>query len=1815
MWVCASAEAFPSQLQPLPWLQRSGPEGWRVYCCPLWHQQGSHCWNEGACCRHWGHRPDAVAFQAWWWTAEAQVQLHHEHLAAGGIVHPGGGLCAAASRRCQEALCQTYLQSCHVGLYAPAHTRRPLRFGHGHVSGQSVSELIPFAYSFDLHPKSCATCHLKSNSCPGHCGHIELPVPVYHPVYIEQLFRLLRAQCIFCYKLKLPRVEVNRYWCKLQLLRHGLLAAAEELDDIGHGKNNSALTVADEDSDDSEDSGPDADSGAIIDQRRAFVRRKLRDAGVDPKKSIYRGDRTEVVAEARKATLQSFYSALSSTQRCKNCLGVSPKYRKNKATSIFRKPLSAKDRARNAQNGLRAIENPLEEFNRLQKAQKKKLEKLQSKRAADLHADEAVADMDDSSQDEPEIRILDGPIDVDSEEDSDEEMIDAPAVNGSIAITEAAMGPTKKKSTTNEQESQKYLTSSEIRATLYKLFSREHEILAQVYGSASVTSEPTRPSADMFFITNLVVPPNKYRREQSKRGEVTESADNASYRNVLASCQEMSEIQRELRGEKVSGYTGRLRNFDDFQNAGVRLQDHVNSVIDKEKNPTTGAAAQRNPDGIKQKLEKKEGLFRMNIMGKRVNFAARSVISPDPNIESNEIGIPLVFAKKLTYPEPVTEHNFHELRDAVIRGDTYPGAAAIELETGQVVNLKHKNEDERLAIANQLQAPSSSAMTGNKNKKVHRHLVDRDVVIMNRQPTLHKPSMMVHRAKVLLGEKTIRMHYANCKTYNADFDGDEMNMHFPQNELARAEAKFIADNDNQYLSATAGEPLRGLIQDHISISVYLTSLDCFFTREEYQELLYSCLRPEDDHTTTGRIETLDPDIIKPKERWTGKQVISTILLNIRPEGQQDLELTSKSTLGKKQWAPHVDEEIVRIRDGLLITGILDKKQIGPSKGGLFHAAYETYGPEVCGKLISILGRVLTRMLNVRAFSCGIEDLVMTPEGTESRKERLREASTLGLKVASEFVKLESDGPKARDKELVRRLEQAFRHENQQSVLDAKMSSNGGRLTTDINECVPSGLVKQFPKNQMQVMTTSGAKGSRVNANQISCLLGQQVLEGRRVPIMVSGKSLPAFKPFDTSLRAGGYITDRFLTGVRPQEYYFHAMAGREGLIDTAVKTSRSGYLQRCLVKGLEGLRAEHDGSVRDSDGTMIQTLYGEDGLEIIKQTGLTDFKHQTHNFDAFFQKLNMDGQSNIVFRESDDMFALQRATLKEVKKRGINARSDPVISLFSPSANGGAVSERYWASIKAFYDDNKDHLKLHGIKKLTFEKVACMNYMKSVVQAGEAVGVVAGQSLGEPSTQMTLNTFHLAGHAAKNVTLGIPRLREILMTASMSIKTPTMTLYPIAALSSEGTNTFAKGISRLRLAEIVDNTNVRSTIGEGVYPDARLYDVQLNFYPGAEYTVEHAIKIADVAKTIELKFIPELRRLIKHEIKKRGEEQDLSSATRSDAQPEVGVSQRQQQDEQGSSSADNEGGDSDGDDGGDEDATNVKSRANRNEDSTYDDPDEEEEELAREDKESVDGSESEEDETYGGSPNSSDASDDEDQETKHNIASTAKERESRILNKFSDLTAFAFDDKTGVTCSFRLEYPTTTAKLLLQSLIKRAAESTLIQSIPGIISATFEEPKTKGVRNDEEAFVLTEGANLVAMRDYQHFINPNRIMTNDIGAVLQHYGVEACRSAIVRELGAVFEGHSIDVDPRHLTLVADYMTRGGGFSPFNRIGMKDKTSPFMKMSFETTFGVLQQAVFDGDRDSLDSPSSRITLGKVGKMGTGMVDVLMPLPVA
>ena len=345
------------------------------------------------------------------------------------------------------------------------------------------------------------------------------------------------------------------------------------------------------------------------------------------------------------------------------------------------------------------------------------------------------------------------------------------------------------------------------------------------------------------------------------------------------------------------------------------------------------------------------------------------------------------------------------------------------------------------------------------------------------------------------------------------------------------------------------------------------------------------------------------------------------------------------------------------------------------------------------------------------------------------------------------------------------------------------------------------------------------------------------------------------------------------------------------------------------------------------------------------------------------------------------------------------------------------------------------------ISKKTFTSLLDMKYMKSVVDPGEAVGIVAGQSIGEPSTQMTLNTFHLAGHSAKNVTLGIPRLREIVMTASKTISTPTMTLHLNPEVSFEGGERFAKSITKLTLAEIIDHVRVSENIGKGVgHASAKIYDIRLDFFPSAEYRETYAIEKGTVLHTLEHRFVPQLVKAIRKELKNKGDAKLLKTSA---AQPEVGkalkkitsATEEKASNENTEETAENAaalerdnaekvGNDEDDDevedDEDDDDATNQRKREERAGATSYAEPDEDEAPIARAASPNIDDVE---DEGYVGSPqetlDTEEQNDDEKvPEVEQNIS---QDREERVMTKNRDVSKFKFDDSGGSWCEIRLE--------------------------------------------------------------------------------------------------------------------------------------------------------------------------------------------------
>ena len=458
-----------------------------------------------------------------------------------------------------------------------------------------------------------------------------------------------------------------------------------------------------------------------------------------------------------------------------------------------------------------------------------------------------------------------------------------------------------------------------------------------------------------------------------------------------------------------------------------------------------------------------------------------------------------------------------------------------------------------------------------------------------------------------------------------------------------------------------------------------------------------------------------------------------------------MNLDAKAKVPGKLWGSDSKEDRVVFLDGELLSGVLDKSSFGASDYGLVHSVYELYGADAAGKLLGILSRLFTKFLQHRAFTCRMDDLVLTDAGDKKRQEILQNGKNLGHEGAVEnFPSLQKMSKNEVPDSLRSLLEDVLRDDNKMAGLDMTVKTKMNKLTTSVAEaCMPDGLLQKFPYNHMQTMTISGAKGSAVNARQISCLLGQQELEGRRVPVMVSGKTLPSFKPFETKAIAGGYVASRFLTGIKPQEFYFHCMAGREGLIDTAVKTSRSGYLQRCLIKHLEGISVHYDNTVRGSDNSIYQFNYGGDALDVTKQKHLYQFDFIAKNHHAFATRLKPYLAAQAVDQTTATAY-MKKVLKKSAQKSGPQKLSkrdkyEPALSLYNPATFIGSTSEEFASALSEYIKNDPAQLladperqlpwknNIQPMEPRQFRMLMNHKYMRSLVEPGEAVGLLASQ--------------------------------------------------------------------------------------------------------------------------------------------------------------------------------------------------------------------------------------------------------------------------------------------------------------------------------------------------------------------------------------------------------------------------------------------------------------------------------------------------------
>ncbi|MDI6819407.1 MAG: DNA-directed RNA polymerase subunit A' [Candidatus Hodarchaeaceae archaeon] len=594
------------------------------------------------------------------------------------------------------------------------------------------------------------------------------------------------------------------------------------------------------------------------------------------------------------------------------------------------------------------------------------------------------------------------------------------------------------------------------------------------------------------------------------------------------------------------------------------LQYHVTTYF---TNEVSGVPPARHRSGrilrtLAQRLKGKEGRFRGNLSGKRVDFSARTVISPDPCISINEIGVPEYVAKTLTIPVRVTAHNVEELRNFVRRGpDTHPGANTVISPDGKRYDLRYADREEL-------------AKTLEQGFIVERHLMDDDIVLFNRQPSLHRMSIMAHEVRVMPG-RTFRLNLCVCPPYNADFDGDEMNLHAPQSEEAQAEAWILMRVQEQILSPRFGGPIIGGIQDHITGAYLLTRRDTLLTREQAQQLL----------AAAGlAVDLPKPAIKKDGTRyWTGKQIFSMLL----PKG---LNLAYKAKICEncvrcKKEECDIDAYVV-IRDGQLLNGVMDARSYKAlDRCEVLDRVAKDYGTTAAREFLDRVTRLSIAAATMFGFTTGIDDEDIPPEARERIDEILDEARDKVNKLIEIYNLGEMEPLPGR----------SLRETLEMRIMEvlAESRDNAGEIAEKY-----LGL-----DNHAVIMARIGARGSMLNLTQMAACVGQQSVRGERLSRGYKWRTLPHYKVGDLGAEARGFIGSSYKRGLKPLEFFFHAMGGREGLVDTAVRTAQSGYMQRRLINALQDLRVGYDGTVRDDRGGIVQFVYGEDGIDPARSDG------------------------------------------------------------------------------------------------------------------------------------------------------------------------------------------------------------------------------------------------------------------------------------------------------------------------------------------------------------------------------------------------------------------------------------------------------------------------------------------------------------------------------------------------------------------------------------------------------------------------------------
>ena len=784
------------------------------------------------------------------------------------------------------------------------------------------------------------------------------------------------------------------------------------------------------------------------------------------------------------------------------------------------------------------------------------------------------------------------------------------------------------------------------------------------------------------------------------------------------------------------------------------LQYFVGSQVDNNL-PGSSPVAQRSGrplKSIKARLNGKGGRMRGNLMAKRVDFSARSVISADPNLSIEQLGIPLKIAKNITKPVKVNNVNKDFLTTLVQNGpDEWPGAKILEKKNGESITLRYIDR-KSLVLEN--------------GDIVHRHMMDGDPILFNRQPTLHRMSMMCHIAKIMKQGDTFRMNVADTKPYNADFDGDEMNLHMPQDLESESELKNLAAVPFQIISPGNNSSIIGIYQDSMLGSYRFTRPNIKFSQKDAMNLLMMFNKLN--------ISTFRRD--NRNESITNFDILSQIL--------PPMSLKIKNKHHSEEDDSKTSNNIIEIVNGKYIRGQLDKGAIGAGTRGIIHRVCNDFGNYHASSFINDLQNIITEYMTSSGFSVGISDLI-TSEKTSDNIVNIITSKKIDAKNLIEQMRIglfENVSGKTNVEEFETTLNNIL----------SKAQSEAGRI----------GLQGLTNDNRFAIMFNAGSKGSELNIQQMVACLGQQNVDGKRIPYGFEHRTLPHFTKYDDSPEARGFVESSYINGLKPYEVFFHAMGGRVGLIDTAVKTSTTGYIQRRLIKGLEDLMVNYDMTIRTNKSKIVQFSYGDDNIDTVKvenqylplvdmsiqeiyaHFNLPDDKNAQKTLSVMYTKaalarhrkmivqLNekckhytdfmVDNRGNIIKNifnyKSDSVVRVPVAFAYIIGnisgQQYLNSNSLVDISMYDVfemiEDTYSTLEKIYFAPptelfkvLYYYYLSPKDLLMNKRFNKNAIELLLqniVLNYKKAIVAPGEMVGMIAAQSIGEPTTQMSVSS-------------------------------------------------------------------------------------------------------------------------------------------------------------------------------------------------------------------------------------------------------------------------------------------------------------------------------------------------------------------------------------------------------------------------------------------------------------------------------------------